>query len=172
MSISKYLKGFLVESACKRDEEELEEKKELTAGQKELDVDGDGDIEADDLADLRAKKKKIEEEIAVLDKKSGKIELKSTDLEDETDDAPTGKADETIDEEACDCGEEDCDCADEELDEAELTAKQEKLPEVLKKAIVKSKGGKTDEEIDEEISTYDQETKSTKNRKIVHSFQS
>ena len=30
---------------------------ELTAGQKKLDVDGDGDIEGDDLADLRAGKK-------------------------------------------------------------------------------------------------------------------
>ena len=38
-----------------------EAKKELKGGQKELDQDDDGDIEADDLADLRAKKKKTEE---------------------------------------------------------------------------------------------------------------
>ena len=35
----------------------IKRNEELTGGQKELDVDGDGDIEADDLADLRAGKK-------------------------------------------------------------------------------------------------------------------
>ena len=34
-----------------------EKNEELVGGQKELDVDKDGDIEADDLADLRASKK-------------------------------------------------------------------------------------------------------------------
>ena len=41
----------------------------LKGGQKKLDVDGDGDIEADDLADLRAKKdKKVDESTAWKDK--------------------------------------------------------------------------------------------------------
>jgi hypothetical protein len=37
--------------------EEKKEKKSLTGDQEELDTDKDGDIEADDLADLRDKKK-------------------------------------------------------------------------------------------------------------------
>ena len=37
-----------------------DKKEALTPKQKELDVDGDGDIEGDDLADLRNKKKKSE----------------------------------------------------------------------------------------------------------------
>ena len=37
--------------------EEKKEKKPLTGDQEELDTDKDGDIEADDLADLRDKKK-------------------------------------------------------------------------------------------------------------------
>ena len=46
------------------DEDEDEEvKEELKGGQKKLDVDGDGDIEADDLADLRKGKKAEEAEV-------------------------------------------------------------------------------------------------------------
>ena len=46
----------------KVDGKEYPVKEALKGGQKKLDVDGDGDIEADDLADLRAKKeKKVDE---------------------------------------------------------------------------------------------------------------
>lgn len=42
-------------------DKDLDEAKELKGNQKKLDVDNDGDIEGDDLADLRAGKKKVKE---------------------------------------------------------------------------------------------------------------
>ena len=117
MSISKYLKGFLAESASKRDEVEIEEK-ELTSAQKEIDTDKDGKIDGDDLADLRAKKKKIEEEIAKYDPKTKTTKNVETDLEDATDeDEPTGKSDEIEDEEESIDEEEESDEDEEEIDE-------------------------------------------------------
>ena len=44
----------------KKDDDDEEKKEALSPKQKKLDVDKDGDIEADDLADLRNKKKKSE----------------------------------------------------------------------------------------------------------------
>jgi len=44
----------------KKGDDDDEKKEALTPKQKKLDVDGDGDIEGDDLADLRNKKKKEE----------------------------------------------------------------------------------------------------------------
>lgn len=47
---------ILIEKGMKKKMDE-EDDKELKGDQDELDVDGDGDIEADDLKDLRDKKK-------------------------------------------------------------------------------------------------------------------
>lgn len=49
--------GKVHEGSCSSEEKE-EAKEALKGDQKKLDVDKDGDIEADDLAALRAKKKK------------------------------------------------------------------------------------------------------------------
>jgi len=53
--------GKMVAEAHKKDHNEKNGKKELTGDQAELDVDGDGEIEGEDLAKLRAGKKKKEE---------------------------------------------------------------------------------------------------------------
>jgi hypothetical protein len=51
----------MVAEAHKKDHDEKNGKKELKGDQAELDVDGDGEIEGEDLAKLRAGKKKKEE---------------------------------------------------------------------------------------------------------------
>ena len=53
--------GKMVAEAHKKDHNEKNGKKELTGDQAELDVDGDGEIEGEDLAKLRAGKKKKQE---------------------------------------------------------------------------------------------------------------
>ncbi len=53
--------GKMVAEAHKKDHDEKNGKKELKGDQAELDVDGDGEIEGEDLANLRAGKKKKEE---------------------------------------------------------------------------------------------------------------
>jgi hypothetical protein len=52
--------GKMVAEAHKKDHDEKNGKKELKGDQAELDVDGDGEIEGEDLAKLRAGKKKEE----------------------------------------------------------------------------------------------------------------
>ena len=171
MSISKYLKGFLAESASKRDEVEIEEK-ELTSAQKEIDTDKDGKIDGDDLADLRAKKKKIEEEIAKYDPKTKTTKNVETDLEDATDeDEPTGKSDEIEDEEESIDEEEESDEDEEEIDEEISEYDDETKTTKNRKTALElqteedEEDDEDEEEIDEEISEYDDETKTTKNRK-------
>jgi len=151
MSISKYLKTFLAESAREREEKELEEKKELTGDQKELDVDKDGDIEADDLADLRAKKKKIEEEIAKYDDKTKTTKNDDTDLEDTTDD----DEDETIDEDGVTINVKSDDDEEEKEEKEEEEEKEEKEEEEEEDK----------EEMDEEIAEFDDESNTTVNNK-------
>jgi len=76
------IKNFINETKEIKKEEVLDEKKKLSKNQRKLDVDNDGDIEADDLSDLRNMKKITKEELKGNQKKLDKNNNNKIDSDD------------------------------------------------------------------------------------------
>jgi hypothetical protein len=76
------IKNFINETKEIKKEEVLDEKKKLSKNQRKLDVDNDGDIEADDLSDLRNMKKITKEELKGNQKKLDKNKNNKIDSDD------------------------------------------------------------------------------------------
>lgn len=125
------------------EDEQLDEKKELSAKQKELDVDGDGDIEGDDLAALRSKKKKkkveeSEDEMDDDEKDDGEEKVEEGELPPALKKAIEKKKGKKSDKE------------DDDKKDDDKKVEEGELPPALKKAIEKKKkkGGDSDEDDD------------------------
>jgi hypothetical protein len=76
------IKNFINETKEIKKDEVLDEKKKLSKNQRKLDVDNDGDIEADDLSDLRNMKKITKEELKGNQKKLDKNNNNKIDSDD------------------------------------------------------------------------------------------